>query len=68
MVITRTPFRMSFVGGGTDYQPFFEEYGGSVISTTFDKYCYVTPPAAFFRHKKLNCLYQNGADDQRGGD
>lgn len=55
MVITRTPFRMSFVGGGTDYQPFFEEYGGSVISTTFDKYCYVTvrhqPP--FFDTKNL---------------
>lgn len=32
---------MSFLGGGTDYQPFFDEYGGSVISTTFDKYCYV---------------------------
>jgi D-glycero-alpha-D-manno-heptose-7-phosphate kinase len=42
MIITKTPFRMSFFGGGTDYQPFFEEHGGSVISTTFDKYCYVT--------------------------
>lgn len=42
MVITRTPFRMSFFGGGTDYESFFREYGGSVISTTFDKYCYVT--------------------------
>lgn len=42
MIITRTPFRMSFFGGGTDYEPFFREYGGSVISTTFDKYCYVT--------------------------
>jgi len=42
MVITRTPFRISFLGGGTDYKPFFEEYGGSVLSTTFDKYCYVT--------------------------
>lgn len=33
---------MSFFGGGTDYQPFFEEHGGSVLSTTFDKYCYTT--------------------------
>lgn len=41
MIITKTPFRMSFFGGGTDYKEFFEEYGGSVISTTFDKYCYV---------------------------
>ena len=41
MIITKTPFRMSFFGGGTDMPEFFNEYGGSVISTTFDKYCYV---------------------------
>lgn len=41
MIITRTPFRMSFFGGGTDMESFFREHGGSVISTTFDKYCYV---------------------------
>lgn len=41
MVITKTPFRMSFFGGGTDMESFFREYGGAVISTTFDKYCYV---------------------------
>ena len=42
MIITQTPFRMSFFGGGTDMESFFRVYGGSVISTTFDKYCYVT--------------------------
>lgn len=42
MIITRTPFRMSFFGGGTDVESFFKEYGGAVLSTTFDKYCYVT--------------------------
>lgn len=42
MIITQTPFRMSFFGGGTDYPSFYEEHGGSVLSTTFDKYCYVT--------------------------
>ncbi len=42
MIITRTPFRMSFFGGGTDFPEFYNEHGGSVISTTFDKYCYVT--------------------------
>ncbi len=42
MIITRTPFRMSFFGGGTDIPEFFNENGGSVISTTFDKYCFVT--------------------------
>ncbi|MDC7279109.1 kinase [Butyrivibrio fibrisolvens] len=41
MIITQTPFRMSFFGGGTDMEEFFREYGGAVISTTFDKYCYV---------------------------
>lgn len=41
MIITKTPFRMSFFGGGTDMESFFRENGGSVISTTFDKYCYV---------------------------
>lgn len=41
MIITRTPYRMSFFGGGTDMPTFFNEYGGAVISTTFDKYCYV---------------------------
>ena len=42
MIITKTPFRMSFFGGGTDLPEFFNEFGGSVISSTFDKYCYVT--------------------------
>lgn len=42
MVITQTPFRMSFFGGGSDIPDFFKEHGGSVLSTTFDKYCYVT--------------------------
>lgn len=42
MIITKTPFRMSFFGGGTDIESFFREHGGGVISTTFDKYCYVT--------------------------
>lgn len=41
MIITKTPFRMSFFGGGTDIPTFFREYGGAVISTTFNKYCYV---------------------------
>lgn len=41
MIITKTPFRMSFFGGGTDIESFFREHGGAVLSTTFDKYCYV---------------------------
>lgn len=53
MIITRTPFRISFFGGGTDYPKWFREHGGAVLSTTIDKYCYITcrylPP--FFTHK-----------------
>lgn len=41
MIITKTPFRMSFFGGGTDMENFFKENGGAVLSTTIDKYCYV---------------------------
>ena len=42
MIIAKTPFRMSFFGGGTDMPEFFNRFGGSVISTSFDKYCYTT--------------------------
>ncbi len=41
MIITKTPFRMSFFGGGTDMEDYFKENKGAVLSTTFDKYCYV---------------------------
>lgn len=42
MLTTRTPFRMSFLGGGTDFPAYFNEYGGCVLSATFNKYTYVT--------------------------
>lgn len=42
MIITKTPFRMSFFGGGTDFNGFFDQHGGAVLSTTFDKFAYVT--------------------------
>jgi D-glycero-alpha-D-manno-heptose-7-phosphate kinase len=41
MIITRTPFRISFFGGGTDYPVWYSETGGAVLSTTIDKYCYI---------------------------
>lgn len=53
MIITRTPFRISFFGGGTDYAAWYQEHGGIVLSTSIDKYCYIScrylPP--FFEHK-----------------
>jgi len=53
MIITRTPFRISFFGGGTDYPGWFREYGGAVLATTINKYCYITcrPLPQFFEHK-----------------
>lgn len=42
MVIAQVPFRMSFFGGGTDFPAFYEKYGGKVISSSIDKYCYVS--------------------------
>lgn len=53
MIIARTPFRMSFFGGGTDMQDFFSEHGGAVLSATFDKYCYINVRhlPRFFEHK-----------------
>ncbi len=42
MIITRTPFRISFFGGGTDYPVWFKEHGGATLSTSIDKYCYIT--------------------------
>jgi D-glycero-alpha-D-manno-heptose-7-phosphate kinase len=53
MIITRTPFRISFFGGGTDYPAWYQEHGGVVLATSIDKYCYIScrylPP--FFEHK-----------------
>lgn len=41
MIISKTPFRISFFGGGTDYPVWFQEHGGAVLGTTIDKYCYI---------------------------
>jgi D-glycero-alpha-D-manno-heptose-7-phosphate kinase len=53
MIISRTPFRVSFFGGGTDYPAWYRKHGGAVLASTIDKYCYITcrylPP--FFEHK-----------------
>ena len=53
MIISRTPFRISFFGGGTDYPAWYREHGGTVLATTINKYCYLScrylPP--FFEHR-----------------
>ena len=53
MIISRTPYRISFFGGGTDYPGWYHKHGGAVLATAIDKYCYITcrylPP--FFEHR-----------------
>jgi len=60
MIISRTPFRISFFGGGTDYPAWYLKNGGCVLSCTINKYCYITmrylPP--FFEHR-IRLVYSN---------
>ena len=55
MIINKTPFRISFFGGGTDYPVWYRENQGAVLSTTIDKYCYITirylPPFFPYKHR-----------------
>jgi D-glycero-alpha-D-manno-heptose-7-phosphate kinase len=56
MVISRTPYRVSFFGGGTDYHPWYEQHGGAVLATTINKYCYIhcrTLPPFFEHHSRV---------------
>ena len=58
MIIARTPFRISFLGGGTDYPAWYRKHGGAVLATTIDKYCYITcrylPP---FHEHRFSVVY-----------
>ncbi|GAB4149387.1 MAG: GHMP kinase [Planctomycetota bacterium] len=69
MIISRTPFRISFFGGGTDYPGWYREHGGAVLATTIDKYCYLTcrylPPFFDYRHRVVWSKVENrrGADE-----
>jgi len=69
MVISRTPYRISFFGGGTDYPAWYRENGGAVLGTAIDKYCFITcrylPP--FFEHR-LRLVYSKIEDCQRAAD
>lgn len=63
MIITKTPFRISFFGGGTDYPAWFEENGGAVLATAIDKYCYITcrylPPFFDFKYRIVYSNIEN---------
>ena len=57
MIVTRTPLRISFFGGGTDYPVWYREHGGAVLSTTIDKSCYITTrwlPPFFEYHSRIS--------------
>lgn len=63
MIISRTPFRISFFGGGTDYPDWYRAHGGAVLSTTIDKYCYLSvrylPPFFEYRHRVVWSKVEN---------
>ncbi len=68
MVITRTPLRISFFGGGTDYPVWYREHGGAVLATTIDKSCYITCrrlPPFFEYHSRISySKVENVANNQ----
>ena len=63
MIISKTPFRVSFFGGGTDYPEWYAREGGAVLSTTIDKYCYLTcrylPPFFDFKYRVVWSKVEN---------
>ena len=63
MIITRTPFRISFFGGGTDYPVWYQDNGGVVLATTIDKYCYIScrhlPPFFEYKHRIVYSRIEN---------
>ncbi len=68
MITTRTPLRISFFGGGTDYPVWYREYGGSVLATTIDKSCYVTcrwlPPFFEYHSRITYTQFENVTNNQ----
>ena len=63
MIITKTPFRVSFFGGGTDYPSWFQAHGGGFLSMTINKYCYLSirklPPFFEHRHRLVYSVVEN---------
>ncbi len=66
MIISRTPFRISFFGGGTDYPVWYRDNGGAVLATAIDKYCYIScrylPPFFEHKHRIVYSLIENVKD------
>ena len=66
MIISRTPFRISFFGGGTDYPAWYRANGGVVLNTTINKYCYISsrflPPFFSYRYRVRYTLREETQD------
>ena len=59
MIITRTPFRISFAGGGSDLASYYEKYGGSVVSVSINKYRSLEKCLKqYFEKEKIDCEYK----------
>ena len=64
MIITKTPFRVSFCGGGSDMANFYEKYGGCVLSTSINKYCYISIHPYFNENQTLLKYSENELVDE----
>jgi hypothetical protein len=68
MIISRTPYRVSFFGGGTDYPAWYREHGGAVLATTIDKYCIPgSCGASITRARRGRRRWRSGAQGVRSG-
>ena len=69
MIISKTPFRVSLFGGGTDYYEWFSKYEGAIIGTSIDKYCYVSLKElgkfSEYRYRLVYHLIEQGNDFQK---
>lgn len=67
MIISRTPYRLSFFGGGTDYPIWYREHGGAVLSAAINRYCYLTcrwqPPFFAHRSRIVYSVIENVSDN-----
>lgn len=63
MIVTRTPLRISFTGGGTDFRDYYENYGGAVVSACIDKYIYVTVNPKFDKNIRISYSKTEIVDD-----
>ena len=60
MIISKTPYRISFFGGGSDFEEYFKLRGGAVIGTTINKYCYISlRELHLFQTQTQICLVKN---------